>query len=111
MHAKRICSVEDLVANSGVCALIESNGIEEQVALFYLPATDKKVFALGNWDPVGKANVLSRGIVGNVGGELVIASPMYKQHFSLTTGKCIEQDVSVPIYPIEISGDDVVLSV
>ena len=36
-----ICKKSDLVENSGVCALIN----DEQVALFYLPHTDKKIFA------------------------------------------------------------------
>jgi len=34
--------------------------------------------------------VLSRGIVGDVKGERVVASPLYKQHYSLTTGRCLE---------------------
>ena len=72
-----ICSKNDLVENSGVCALV--NG--EQVAIFYLPKSDQQVFAISNWDPIGKANVLSRGIVGDLEGKFVVASPLYKQHF------------------------------
>lgn len=109
MTSKKICSVNDLVENSGVCALIERNGAEEQVALYYLPSTDKKIYALSNWDPLGQANVMSRGILGSVGEELVVASPLYKQHFSLLTGDCIEEDVSLPVYPVSIEGEDVVL--
>lgn len=110
MDAQKICSVNDLVPNAGVCALINHRGKEVQVALFYLPASGKKVYALDNWDPISEANVLSRGIVGNIGEDLVVASPMFKQHFSLTTGNCIEQDVSVSAYVIEIDGDNVILS-
>jgi assimilatory nitrate reductase catalytic subunit len=44
-------------------------------------------------------NVLSRGIVGDLGGELVVASPLYKQHFSLITGRCLEEpEHAVPVY-------------
>lgn len=100
-----ICSTGDLIANSGVCALINN----EQVALFYLPETEQKIFALANWDPLGKANVMSRGIVGNVGDELVVASPLYKQHFSLTSGACLEEDVALKTYDVAIDGDSVVL--
>lgn len=109
MTNQTICSVNDLVANSGVCALIDKKGIDQQVALFYLPETEQKVFALGNWDPLGNANVLSRGIVGNIGDELVVASPLYKQHFSLITGQCLEEDASVPTYKVVLEGNDVVL--
>lgn len=33
---------------------------------------------------------MSRGIIGDLQGERVIASPIYKQHFSLATGRCLE---------------------
>ena len=85
-----ICHTSDLVKNSGVCALIN----DEQVALFYLPHTDKKLFAVSNWDPIGKANVLSRGILGDIKGNIVIASPLYKQHFNLETGVCLEDAIA-----------------
>lgn len=101
-----VCERSDLVAGSGVCALI---GVE-QVALFYLPDEIPQLYALGNRDPIGKANVLSRGIVGDVGGELVVASPLYKQHFSLQTGACLEEDgVRVEIYDVRLEGDKVLI--
>lgn len=106
MTANVICSKQDLIPNSGVCALI--NG--EQVALFYLPETEKKVFAVSNWDPCGSANVMSRGIVGNIGEELVVASPLYKQHFSLTTGECLEEDVALSTYDVKLDNESVVLN-
>ncbi|RBP53451.1 nitrite reductase small subunit NirD [Arenicella xantha] len=109
MSQQIICTVSDLVVNSGVCALVEVHGEQKQVALFYLPETEQKLYALDNWDPLGNANVLSRGIVGSVGDELVVASPLYKQHFSLSTGDCIEADASVSVYPARISGAHVVL--
>jgi NAD(P)H-dependent nitrite reductase small subunit len=47
--------------------------------------------------------VLSRGIVGDLKGELVVASPIYKQHFSLATGRCAEQpEVSVAVFPVRV---------
>lgn len=91
----RICSHQELVPEAGIAALVNS----EQVAVFYIPGQNPAVFALGNHDPVGGANVLSRGIVGDIQGELVVASPLYKQHFSLITGACLERDeVSVPVW-------------
>jgi len=109
MAAQTICQIQDLVANSGVCARVLLDGQAKQIALFYLPETDRQIFALDNWDPLGEANVLSRGIVGDINSELVVASPLYKQHFSLETGKCLEDDVAVPCYRVTIDGDDVVL--
>jgi len=109
MSVKIICQVEDLVPNSGVCAQVDVNGKSKQFALFYFPNSDHPIFALDNWDPLGEANVLSRGIVGDINDELVVASPLYKQHFSLATGKCLEEDASVACYPVKIDGNDVVL--
>lgn len=100
-----VCSEKELVPNAGVCALI--NG--EQVALFYVPKSPQKVFAIHNWDPVGQANVLSRGIVGDIDGELVVASPLYKQHFSLRTGKCFEEPTSVAVYEAQLEGGEVAI--
>ena len=110
MSKQTICTTADLVKNSGICALVELQGEEQQVALFYLPDTEQKLFALGNWDPLGQANVMSRGMVGNIGEELVVASPLYKQHFSLTTGQCIEEEASLPTYTVAFEGENVVLS-
>tara|TARA_R110001592_G_scaffold181747_1_gene424610 strand:+ start:33034 stop:33414 length:381 start_codon:yes stop_codon:yes gene_type:complete len=99
-----ICNKSDLVENSGVCALIN----DEQVALFYLPHTEKKLFAVSNWDPIGKANVLSRGILGDIKGKIVVASPLYKQHFDLETGICIEDhSIKLKTFPIFLEGDSV----
>jgi len=100
-----ICSVDDLQPNSGVCALV--NG--EQIAIFYMPE-EAAVYAIGNFDPIGKAYVLSRGMIGDVEGVPVVASPLYKQHYDLQTGQCIEDEtVKVNAYPIRINGDRVEL--
>ena len=81
-----ICEQKDLVANSGICAMVDG----QQIALFYLPKETPQVYAIGNWDPIGKAHVLSRGMVGDINERLVVASPLYKQHFDLHTGECLE---------------------
>jgi len=101
-----VCSKNDLVENSGVCALV--NG--EQIAIFYLPKSEQQVFAISNWDPIGKANVLSRGIVGDLEGKFVVASPLYKQHFDLTSGECLEDETaSVKIFPISLEDNKIIL--
>jgi nitrite reductase (NADH) small subunit len=98
-----VCSVEDLQPDSGVCALVAG----AQVALFYLTKT-QQVFALANYDPIGKANVLSRGMIGDLGGEPMLASPLYKQHYSLKTGVCFEYaDIQLQTYPVRIENGTV----
>jgi NAD(P)H-dependent nitrite reductase small subunit len=93
-----VCRLDDIVPNSGVCALIGG----QQVAVFRVD--DDRVCALANHDPFSKANVLSRGIVGDLKGELVVASPVYKQHFALATGICVEDPtVKVEVFPARVA--------
>ncbi len=84
---REVCRQEDLVADSGVVVLLEG----KQIALFYLPQqAARQLYAVDNRDPKSAANVIGRGILGQLAGELVIASPLYKQHFRLEDGTCVE---------------------
>ena len=100
-----VCGLDDIVPNTGVCALL--NG--QHVAVFRLNDGDsQRVFAIGNYDPNSEASVLSRGLVGNLGERIVVASPIYKHHFDLQTGECLEApENSVPIWPARIDGGKV----
>jgi len=100
-----ICETSDLVTNSGVCALVDS----QQVAIFCLKIKGElQVFAISNYDPIGKANVLYRGLLGSIGGAPVVASPLYKEHYFLESGLCKEHDdVSVTAYPVKVEGNKV----
>ncbi len=101
-----VCGLDDLVADSGICAWVRG----QQVALFYLPSCPPGIFAVGNYDPLGKANVLSRGIPGDIKGEPVLASPLYKQHFSFIDGRCLEDEAcSIPVYPVRLEAGKVIL--
>ena len=101
-----VCRVDDIVPNTGVCALVEGR----QIAIFRLD--DGSVHAIDNRDPFSEANVLSRGIVGDLKGEIVVASPVYKQHFSLATGQCLEDAaVRVAVFPVRVDGDRISISV
>lgn len=105
---RTICNSTDLVKDSGISALLEyETGEEEQVAIFYIPNSDEKIFAVGNYDPIGKANVLYRGLVGCIDGEPVVSSPLYKQHYSLNTGKCLQEEKTIPVYDIRIEDEQV----
>ncbi|WP_434611478.1 nitrite reductase small subunit NirD [Pseudomonas sp. D2-30] len=98
-----LCSREDLVPNSGVVAWHDGS----QVALLYLPEhADKPLYAVDNRDPKSGANVIGRGLLGNIKGELVIASPMYKQHFRLEDGLCLEYpEQRLRVWPVRLNGD------
>lgn len=101
-----VCSRKDLVANSGVVAWLD--GV--QVALFHVPQTDEgeQVFAVENRDPKSGANVIGRGIIGHLKGGLVIASPLYKQHFRLDDGACLEHpEQRLRVWPVRLNGDAV----
>lgn len=99
-----VCRLHDIVPNTGVCALVGGR----QVAVFRLD--DDSVYAIDNHDPFSRANVLSRGIVGDLKGELVVASPVYKHHFSLASGQCLEDPgVRVPVFPARLEGDTILV--
>lgn len=104
-----VCDEDDLVAGSGVCVLLDAAGAKAQVALFR-ESDDGPVFAISNYDPLGGAYVMSRGIIGSIGELLVVASPLYKQHFCLHTGLCVEDDsVRLPTWPVRINDGKVQL--
>jgi len=99
-----ICSLERIVPDTGVCALL--NG--RQVAVFRVGTESPRVFAIDNYDPNSSAAVLSRGLVGSIGERVVVASPIYKQHFDLRTGECLEvPQNSVSSYPVRIEDGQV----
>ena len=81
-----LCQCDDLVAESGVAARLG----DQQLALFYLPQ-ENAVYAIDNYDPFSQANVLARGLVADIDGNWVVASPIYKQHFRLLDGQCLEE--------------------
>lgn len=98
-----VCKLEDIAPNTGVCALVAG----EQVALFRIGNTEE-VYAIGNYDPIGEANVLSRGMSADLKGELYVASPLYKHHYHLKTGVCLEDSTqSVPVYPVVVSQNQI----
>ena len=98
-----ICNKHDVLLGGGRCALVKGH----QVAIFRLTKHgEEKIFAVDNFDPFSKANVLSRGIAGCLNGADIIASPIYKQHFDLTTGQCLEDEsVSIKTWPVRLEGD------
>jgi NAD(P)H-dependent nitrite reductase small subunit len=105
--ATRVCRLTDLLPERGSGALIG----EHRVALFRL--ADDRVLAVQQHDPFCGANVLSRGIVGDVDGVPTVTSPMYKQVWDLTTGACLDavgkEPVDLRTYPVLVVDGDVLV--
>jgi len=96
-----ICQLDEIVPDTGVCALLKGR----HVAVFRVGDNSPKIFAIDNVDPNAGASVLSRGLVGSIGERIVVASPIYKQHFDLHTGECIEApEHSVAAWPTRVFG-------
>lgn len=98
-----VCQDQDLIPGTGLCALVN----DEQVAIFKM-RKDNEIYAVSNFDPFGEANVLARGITGSIGDAVVVASPLYKQHFNLQTGECLEDEsVSIKTYSVRQNGETI----
>ena len=106
-----LCNKSDLIPFSGVAAWVETAKGSAQIALFYLPGHGQEVYAIDNHDPFSGANVIARGIVGDIKGEPVVASPLYKQHFRLNNGSCVEDGtLQLRSWPVQLDGDRVMIA-
>jgi len=100
-----VCAAEEILPDTGVCALVEGC----HVAVFRLGAD--RFFAIDNVDPKSGASVLSRGLLGNLGERLVVASPLYKNHFDLSTGECLESpEHSVRAHAVRVEGERILVA-
>ncbi|CAH0349876.1 nitrite reductase small subunit NirD [Aquabacterium sp. CECT 9606] len=99
-----VCAADDILPNTGVCALVDGR----HVAVFRVG--ESHYFAIDNVDPKANASVLSRGLVGNLGDRTVVASPLYKHHFDLKTGECLElPELSVRAHEVRVEGGQVLV--
>jgi nitrite reductase (NADH) small subunit len=96
-----VCLLERILPDTGVCALVAG----QQVAVFRV---GDEVYGIDNFDPFSKAYVLSRGIVGDRNGIPKVASPIYKQNFSLVTGECLDDPtVRLRTFPTRVVAGEV----
>jgi len=104
-----VCKLDDIYPNSGVAVLVEN----QQIALFRVQAAEgEQIFAIDNYDPFSKANVLSRGLVGSLKNRTVVASPIYKQHFCLQSGVCLEDEtIKVNVWSVKLEQDQIMVAV
>jgi NAD(P)H-dependent nitrite reductase small subunit len=78
---------------------------ERQIALFRF---GEQVYALDNLEPGSDANVLSRGMLGDAGGEPMVISPLYKQRIRLRDGRpCDGGEPMVRAWPVKIENGTV----
>ena len=103
-----ICNLDEILPNMGRCALFEN----QQIAIFrVMKAGQELLYAVNNYCPFSKVNVISRGLIGSLADKVVVASPIYKQHFDLTNGQCIEDEkVMLKTYEVRLEGDQVQLA-
>ncbi|GAA2785997.1 nitrite reductase small subunit NirD [Kitasatospora aburaviensis] len=102
-----VCTLDDLQPGRGVAVLLGA----DQVAVFRDRAG--ALHAVDNRDPFSGAHVLSRGLMGSRGDRPTLASPMYKQVFDLTDGRCLDEETApdgapavLRLWPIRDSAGD-----
>ena len=100
-----VCAADNILPDTGVCALVD----DRHVAVFRVGTS--QYFAIDNVDPKTQVSVLSRGLVGNLGDRIVVASPLYKHHFDLRTGECLESpELSVRAHEVRIDNGRVMVA-
>lgn len=102
-----VCCLSDIPPNTGRAVLLQG----QQIAVFHVAAGEPCLYALDNFDPKGGANVLSRGIVGDLQGHRVVASPLYKHHYRLADGVCLEDEACrLRTFPVRLMEGQVLLA-
>ena len=105
MNFTPICNVDQILPDTGVAALVEGR----HVAVFRVG--ESHFHAIDNIDPRSGASVLARGLVGNLGERIVVASPLYKNHFDLNTGECLEApEQSVRAHAVQVKDGRVLVA-
>lgn len=89
-----VCRSDVLWPERGAAALLDGRAI----ALFR--TRGEELYAVSNIDPCTGVSAMSRGIVGDRGGEPTVASPLHKQVFSLRTGRCFTEEAELATYPV-----------
>ena len=97
----KVCALSALPEQAGRSAWLGGRAL----ALFRL---GERVYALDDVDPLAGVAVLGRGLVGDCGGEPVVASPLYKQRYALADGRCLDDpSLRVACWPVKQRGGEV----
>ncbi|MCU3617412.1 nitrite reductase small subunit NirD, partial [Enterobacter hormaechei subsp. oharae] len=98
---QEICNIDEIPEQAGIGAHLG----RKPIALFRFGNT---VYALDDREPGSRANVLSRGILGDAAGEPVVISPLYKQRIRLRDGCQAESGApAVRAWPVKIENGKV----
>jgi nitrite reductase (NADH) small subunit len=101
------CSVDEVPADGGACALIEG----QQIAIFHF-ARRGEWFATQNRCPHRQQMVLARGMIGSQAGEPKVACPFHKKTFSLQSGTCLSgEEYRIETYPVRVEDGRVYVGV
>ncbi|MDO5619100.1 nitrite reductase small subunit NirD [Kocuria sp.] len=72
-----------------------------QIAVVRLP--DGSVYAVDHKDPRTGSCTMARGIVGSKNGEPTLAAPLYKEVYSLVSGRCLTNpEFDLVTHPVEV---------
>ncbi|AWH94788.1 nitrite reductase small subunit NirD [Dietzia psychralcaliphila] len=101
-----VCPLERLIPGRGVAALLPDG---RQIAVYLLD--DGSVHALCNIDPIARAAVMSRGLVGDRAGVPVAISPIGKQAYALEDGRGIDDEShGLSVFPARVVDGTVLVS-
>ena len=96
-----ICNSEAIPPGAGIGARLGT----QRVALFRL---GEAIYALEDLEPGTQASVLSRGLLGDVAGEPVVISPLYKQRVRLRDGQSLDNaEHQLRCWPVRVEGGKV----
>lgn len=99
-----VCPVDRLTSGRGVAALLPDG---RQVAVYLV---DDEVHAVCNIDPVARAAVMSRGLVGDRAGVPAVISPLGKQAYALEDGRGLDDPArGISVFPARVAADGTVL--
>lgn len=99
-----VCPIDRLVPGRGVAALLPDG---RQVAVYALD--DNSVHAVCNIDPVARAAVMSRGLVGDRAGVPAVISPIGKQAYALEDGRGLDDPTrGISVFPAWVGSDGTV---
>ncbi|URQ62358.1 nitrite reductase large subunit NirB [Pantoea alhagi] len=91
-----ICTLEAIPPQAGIGARLGG----QRIALFRFGDV---IYALDDNEPGTNASVMSRGILGDVAGEPIVISPLYKQRFRLRDGIALDgADLQLRCWPVRI---------